>query len=978
MRIWQRVLIGLLAIAGLAMIVTFVSISLSLQIGRLRKVELPMEQNLREVEVSIWEAIHAANAFRSTSDPYYTELYEKQVKHVDEHLSKYLALLDTPTENDLAKEFEFYWAQAKAEGDTLIAIVQRETVAEDEFFSLVDRADYTIDFKIQAMMSPSDANILAKEQALREVEVSIWEALHAGITYTGLTPRIASQRHVQTTFSELMHRQFRDVDEYWRKYTALATSDDEMRAISEFEEIWRQAIDTGAEVVSLHDQASRRLARLYERVDLADDVIDFKMQAYIQKRIHNRDESARMSRAVTIAIGLLAVIGAAVIFLIITQSISGPIRLLMLAADEFGQGNLAHRIDSQRKDEFGDLSRAFDRMGRELECALIQINREVAERKQAEAATREAREYLEMALEQSSSGIIIADAPDGLIRLANRAALDIRGGDRQMLTQIDMTQHAEQWQIYRTDGTPYPTDQLPLSVAVLEGEIVRNAELIIRDKEGNNRWVSANAAPIRDAEGQIAAGIVVFNDISERRQMMEQMQDLAFHDTLTGLPNRSSILRSIQDVIDRRNGSHFALLFLDFDRFKLINDSLGHDMGDELLKQIAHRLRNALRATDGIMIPARLGGDEFVILLDNLASPQDATPVAERLLQVLSQSYDLDGQTVCSTASIGVVTSDHGFTSASDMLRDADLAMYKSKSEGKARYTVFDQILREAVQDRLRVENEMRDGISRDEFVLVYQPIVSLKTGRMEGAEALLRWRHPKRGLVGADEFISVAEETGMIIPIGNGIIDEACRQLAKWQRSPRGSEQPLCVHVNISRKQLLLPNLISVVERALQEHAVLPQCLHLEVTETVIMDDPTTAIATLSQLRELGVKIDIDDFGTGYSSLSCLHEFPLDVLKIDRAFIDNMKDTPDLAALLQAVLTLADHLELRVVAEGIEDIEQLQLLRALGCEYGQGYLFAKPMSSEDVVRFLGSTLSMMPSESEVLTPANWLPPATV
>lgn len=447
---------------------------------------------------------------------------------------------------------------------------------------------------------------------------------------------------------------------------------------------------------------------------------------------------------------------------------------------------------------------------------------------------------------------------------------------------------------------------------------------------------------------------------------MEQLHEQAYHDALTGLPNRAAILRTIQNVIDREDGSHFAILFLDCDGFKLINDSLGHDVGDELLKEISYRLRNKLRLADSVM-PARLGGDEFVVLLKDLACPADAITVAMRLQQTLSEQYQLGEHTVYSSASIGVVTSEHRSATACDMLRDADLAMYQAKTGGKACFAVFNQNLRDNARNRLRVEIELREAISRDELVLVYQPIVSLETGEMEGVEALLRWMHPERGLISPVEFISIAEESGLIVRIGSWALDEACRQFAEWQHSLPDVARPPCIHVNVSRKQLLSPDLVRVVEQSLARHTVPSECLHLELTESMIMEDPEITIAVLNNLRQLGVKIDIDDFGTGYSSLSCLQEFPIDVLKIDRAFVANLKRVRDFSAVLHAVITLADNLGLQVVAEGIEDAEQLVLLQALGCQYGQGYFFAKPMPADQIGNFAASRLKTTSSEIDVL-----------
>ena len=445
--------------------------------------------------------------------------------------------------------------------------------------------------------------------------------------------------------------------------------------------------------------------------------------------------------------------------------------------------------------------------------------------------------------------------------------------------------------------------------------------------------------------------------------LMGQLQERAYNDVLTGLPNRASILRSIQDAIDRKDDHHFALLFLDFDRFKLINDSLGHDVGDELLKEIAQRLHKTFRATDKI-ISARLGGDEFVVLLNDLSSEADAVLVAERLVQVFLERYKLGPHSVYSTASIGVVTNEHCHKSADEMLRDADLAMYEAKAAGKGRYAVFDRNLRGKALIRLRVEGELREAITRTEFVLFYQPIVSLESGELEGVEALIRWKHPQHGLTFPDEFIPVAEETGLIVPIGTWVLDEACRQFAEWRTSLAGGG-PRCIHVNVSRRQLLLPNLVDIVKQTLERHAIPPECLHLEVTESMIMHDWKTTVATLGELRAIGVKIDMDDFGTGHSSLSCLHKFPIDVLKIDRTFVANVQKVRDYAALLHAILTLADNLGLHVVSEGIEDADQLAVLQGLGCQFGQGYYFAKPLSVDDLEAYVGSKGEATTNDSE-------------
>ncbi|WP_417384304.1 EAL domain-containing protein [Gimesia sp.] len=492
-------------------------------------------------------------------------------------------------------------------------------------------------------------------------------------------------------------------------------------------------------------------------------------------------------------------------------------------------------------------------------------------------------------------------------------------------------------------------DELYLTI---EQNRIWRGEICNRAKDGSLYWVDTTIVPMLDEHDKTESYFTLRIEISERKRLLGQLRTQAYHDALTGLPNRAAILDDIQQAIDRSDQHKFALLFLDFDRFKLINDSLGHDKGDELLQLIARRLCTTLRATDQIK-PARLGGDEFVILLNGLASYSDATRVAERLLETFSQSYQLGSHTVYSSASIGIVTSDYAYQSALEILRDADLAMYKAKESGQGAYVVFDQTMREQVQVRMQVESDLRNAGSENEFALFYQPIVSLDSGKMVGVEALIRWEHTEYGLINPDDFIPVAEETGMINSIGSWVLEESCRQFAHWTNT-FGPAAPAFIHVNISRKQLLDPEFCTFVEQITGKYAIPVGCLHLEVTESLIMQDRLLIIDSLRKLKSMGVKIDMDDFGTGYSSLACLHELPLDVLKIDRTLILNVKEARDYAALMHAVLVLADNLQLKVVAEGIETHDQLILLQALGCEYGQGFLFSRPCPADELQRFFG------------------------
>jgi Amt family ammonium transporter len=440
----------------------------------------------------------------------------------------------------------------------------------------------------------------------------------------------------------------------------------------------------------------------------------------------------------------------------------------------------------------------------------------------------------------------------------------------------------------------------------------------------------------------------------------EQLRDEVLRDDLTGLPNRTLIMDRIRGAIERTKrlaDYRFAVLFLDFDRFKIINDSLGHEAGDKLLVMIGERLQTHLRSGDSVThvdnhTSARLGGDEFLLLLDGIHDIRDAVYVAERVQETLSEPYDLDGQEVNSSASIGIVFSDGQYDRPEDIVRDADIAMCQAKGTGKARHIVFDQSMHQDLIERLHLEKELRWAVDREEFTLMYQPIICLESGSPTGFEALIRWHHPQRGVVSPLEFIPIAEETGLIVPIGAWALQEACRQLKAWQQK-FDHDPPLAINVNLSKRQLCEPELVATVRQIMRDTGIRPGSLKLEITESMIMDNQQDLTPVLHALREMGIVLCMDDFGTGHSSLSCLHRFPIDVLKIDRAFINTMEHKVDFTAITQAIVMIAHTLKMSVVAEGIETTAQLAQLQAIDCDYGQGYYFAKPLSVEAAEAFI-------------------------
>jgi diguanylate cyclase (GGDEF)-like protein/PAS domain S-box-containing protein len=484
--------------------------------------------------------------------------------------------------------------------------------------------------------------------------------------------------------------------------------------------------------------------------------------------------------------------------------------------------------------------------------------------------------------------------------------------------------------------------------AHIEGSSERlETELEMNHASGDSRWMLCRSAAIRDARGVAIRLTGSLTDITELKQAQENLRRLAQHDRLTSLPNRALFkdrLRAAMAVPDSR----FAVLFFDFDRFKLINDSLGHTVGDALLVSIADRFRRHAREGDTI---ARFGGDEFMVLLDTVGGRDEAVAACERFLEAFAQPHDIDGRSVVSTASIGLVMSDLGYTDPDEMIRDADVAMYQAKLHGRGTYREFDATMHAEAVDRLNIEQDLRRADIAREFVLFYQPIVSISTGTISGFEALLRWNHPSLGLIGPDSFINPAEETGLIIAIGEWVVGEACRQLAEWR--DRYAVSSLTVSVNLSRRQLIDPGLPDRLAAVAGRYAVNPADIRIEIAESDVMDERANIASVLSAIKAKGFGLAMDDFGTGHSSLWCLHKFPLDVLKIDRSFVRHMEMRREFTAVMQAIISLSHNLGLRVVAEGVETPEQLAQLQAMDCDYAQGFLFARAVPADQAVALL-------------------------
>ena len=585
--------------------------------------------------------------------------------------------------------------------------------------------------------------------------------------------------------------------------------------------------------------------------------------------------------------------------------------------------------------------------------SLEDLSLEVTARQQAECQRLQAKlldtqqELSNIKLALDEAAIVAITDTTGVIQYVNDKFCRLSQYPREELLQ----------QNYRLINSGYHPPEFfqTLWSTISQGQVWQG-EIRNKAKDGSYYWLDTTIVSYLNEQGQPFQYLAIQFDITERKRIEERLRHDAFHDVLTGLPNRALFMARLGRAIEhaeRRSQSLFALLFVDLDHFKTLNDTLGHLVGDQLLVAIARRLESCLRIGDTV---ARFGGDEFTILLEDVKDVQDAIRVAERLQRELQLPFYLGGHEISTTASIGIALSSSEHNQPEDILRDADLALYQAKASGRTRYEIFDASMHRGSLAQIQLEHDLRRAIAKaqmdylepesQELWLQYQPIVSLKTNRILGFEALIRWRHPERGLISPLDFIPLAEETGLIVPIGHWVLRQACRQLYDWQQL-MSSPWPLIVSVNLSSRQFIQPDLVEQVSQILQETNLNPRYLKLEITESVVMENAEVATTMLQQLKSLGIQLAIDDFGTGYSSLSYLHRFPIDTLKIDRSFINRIDVNGENLEIVRTIVTLAWNLGMDVIAEGVETAKQLAQLKALKCEYAQGYFFARPLDQE-------------------------------
>ncbi|MCA9000517.1 MAG: EAL domain-containing protein [Planctomycetes bacterium] len=627
-----------------------------------------------------------------------------------------------------------------------------------------------------------------------------------------------------------------------------------------------------------------------------------------------------------------------------------PLRKLAAAAQRVSEGNIEQPIPNTRGlDEIGILERSMESMRARLYEQILTLDRRV-EGKTLQLAkvldeVQSSKERYALAVRGSKDGLWDWNLETNSIyfaprwkELLGRSGAEV-GDTLESWINLIVRDKRESFQLELNSHLESEFDQFDTEVEMMHSD-------------GKPRWMLCRAASIRDKQGRVIRLAGSLADITDLKKAQRELAQLAHHDRLTGLANRDLFVDRLQHTMARHrrdSRSCFAVLFFDFDRFKVINDSLGHNVGDALLVSIAERFTNELREVD---TAARFGGDEFVVILDRVEDLADAEQVCDRLLHAFAQPHHLLGHVVVSTASIGLVMGDETYRDAASILRDADTAMYQAKTGGRAQYRVFDREMHSSAVQRLNLENDLRNADLDCEFKLYYQSIVELGTGRIMGFEALVRWEHPVLGIVPPDSFVPIAEETGLIVPLGEWILRTATRKLKEWQAEFQ-REGELFMNVNLARRQLLHPSLPDTLADLIREFDLNPGDVKLEITETTVMDERHDMVPAMESIRAMGFPLAMDDFGTGHSSLGCLHSFPIDVLKIDRSFIKNLGESREFTAVVQAIVTLAHHLDLEVVAEGVETAGQLAQLEVLGCSYVQGYLFSKPLLPEDAAKLL-------------------------
>lgn len=901
-----------------------------------------MEINAIGIEAGVLEYLRSG-------DPRYREQVEDYESNFKKAQDRYSRLVERRQQDQIGRLYERYIVL----GETLM---DRRDDQEKLLSELDENFESTEAILDEGIRANTNENESKKAKAATDLEVD----LATTSTRIGTYLRVPQEEHKERVLDSA-----NELDKDLEKFGRFDLTKKEQDQVDELGKSLDRRTSLIEDVIDLDDANREDLKEFLRlRTDI-DGALNEASQTPTGQGLSTAEAAAGQEAERTIKIIFIVLAAGLLVGGVTAATIGGGIvrsvRRLVEGVDKVGDGVLDHRIEVATKDEIGHLARAFNctatkiqnteeirrlnqSLKNQVEGQSAQLEAAIVDLRDRERMLRESEERYNLIVEGSNNGTFDWDLRKDEIHW-NDHFLEIVG-----------LSHQESPSSYEAFlKLIHPDDRRRLqdvTTAHLEHDAEYSVEYRIRHADGGYRHCVSHGKAQRDQNGAPVRMAGVINDVTERKILEEQLAHLAFYDSLTDLPNRALFMDRLQHALDRakRQEENIAVLFLDLDNFKIVNDSLGHEVGDLLLVSVAERLRACLRPGDTV---ARFGGDEFTILLEH-TSMSEANRVAERIARELKAQFSIGDREVFATTSIGIALNDSAQDQPVDLLRDADSAMYEAKHAGKARHEMYQPSMSARALERLDLENDLRRAVDKEEFVVYYQPKVSLETVRVFGFEALVRWKHPKRGLVPPLEFITLSEETGLIFPIGQWVLKEACRQAREWQdRYP--DNPPLMMSVNLSPKQFHRPDLVDGVAQALAQTGLDPRSLTLEITEDVLVKDAQLAGAVLGLLKNLRIRIAIDDFGTGYSSLSRLKYLPVDTLKIDRSFVSGLGENSEDKVLVSGMMDLASGLGLDVIAEGVETSRQLAQLRSLGCEMAQGFYFSKPLPSEEISSLLAT-----------------------
>ncbi|MGH9194243.1 MAG: EAL domain-containing protein [Acidimicrobiia bacterium] len=877
--------------------------------------EEPTNAAAYEMEINLVGTGFSVLSYLHDRDTSHLEAIDQGQQDFEDYRRLYDTFIESSNEKTLGVKLDEGYSEFQATAADLIRIEDEQTEKLNSLLENLDEMDTLVD-QIQASVNPSEQGAYAKLEAALEMEINT----------NGIAKSLGNYlRTHQKQYEEEVYQSEQDFYRYYEQYNSLALSEGEKQSAQQMVGLFENSVELSKIIIDLDRAKEAGIRNFVDTRGELNVALGEGIRALTQQDLQSAEDDALNTvariTAVTAALLIIGLIFGAVVSVITTRSITQPVMRLVAATQAVARGDLFARVNIKARDELGDLGSSFNRMTEDLQQTTV------------------SRNYFDNMVKSMTDTLIVV-SPEGLIEAVNPATCALLGYDEQELASQPMTKILDESEALfgsRSSG-----------LSKLGG--LRNVEKTYRAKDGRSIPVLFSASVMRFEDGEVQGVVCLAQDITERKRAEGTIRHLAYHDHLTGLPNR----RLFQDRFivalahAQRANEPLALMSIDLDRFKLVNDTLGHAVGDQLLQNVSTRLSRVVRAGDTL---ARLGGDEFSLLMPRTNRVEDAAKVADKIKGAFKEPFHIDRHEIHVTASLGI--SLYPFDGdAEQLLIHADAAMYRAKELGRNNYQLYAKVMDSKPLRRLTLENGLHSALERKEFIVHYQPQADISTGEIVGVEALVRWQHPEKGLVLPQEFIPWAEDAGLIVPLGEWVLRTAC--LDARARQDEGLP-PLRVAVNLSARQFQQSDLSGMIGRICEETRLDPSQLELEITESIAMQNGTLTIEILRQLRGLGIRIGIDDFGTGYSSLSNLKNFPIDTLKIDQSFVRDLTTDANDAAIATTVIAMAHSLNLKVIAEGVETQEQLTFLKQRGCHEVQGYLISKPVPADVLKKMLAS-----------------------